>query len=93
MPSCTQLELFSHGLKSVKLNLIIFPGQQNHQISTHRPLWSVSETRQRNKLTPTSLEQLKDILEEEWHEISLWTLQYSLEFIPRGIAAVLEAKD
>jgi hypothetical protein len=28
----TQLELFSHGLKSMKVNLNIFPGQHNHQI-------------------------------------------------------------
>jgi hypothetical protein len=25
---------FSHGLKSMKVNFNIFPGQQNHQIST-----------------------------------------------------------
>jgi hypothetical protein len=25
-------ELFSHGLKSMKVNFIIFPGQHNHQI-------------------------------------------------------------
>jgi hypothetical protein len=27
-----QLELSTHGLKSRKVNLIIFPGQHNHQI-------------------------------------------------------------
>jgi hypothetical protein len=35
MPPFTQLELFSHGLKSMKsmkVNFNIFPGQQNHQI-------------------------------------------------------------
>jgi hypothetical protein len=29
-----QLELLSHGLKSMKVNFSIFPGQHNHQIST-----------------------------------------------------------
>jgi hypothetical protein len=28
----TQLELFNHGLESMKVNFNIFPGQQNHQI-------------------------------------------------------------
>jgi hypothetical protein len=28
----TQLELFSHGSKSMKMNLSIFPGQHNHQM-------------------------------------------------------------
>jgi hypothetical protein len=32
MPPFTQSELFSHGLKSMKVNFNIFPGQHNHQI-------------------------------------------------------------
>jgi hypothetical protein len=28
----TQLELFSHGLKNMKVNFNIFPGQHSHQI-------------------------------------------------------------
>jgi hypothetical protein len=32
MPPFTQLELFSHGLKSMMMNFNIFPGQQNHLI-------------------------------------------------------------
>jgi hypothetical protein len=32
MPPFLQLELFSHGLKSMKVNFSIFPGQHNHQI-------------------------------------------------------------
>jgi hypothetical protein len=32
MAPITQLELFSHGLKSMKVNFNIFPGQHNHQI-------------------------------------------------------------
>jgi hypothetical protein len=31
-PPFTQLELFSHGLESMKVNFNIFPGQHNHQI-------------------------------------------------------------
>jgi hypothetical protein len=34
MSPLTQLELFSHGLKSVKTNFNIFSGQHNHQIWT-----------------------------------------------------------
>jgi hypothetical protein len=30
----TQFELFSHGLKSMKVNFSIFPGQDSHQIWT-----------------------------------------------------------
>jgi hypothetical protein len=30
--SFTQLELFRHGLKSMKVNFNIFPGQHNHQM-------------------------------------------------------------
>jgi hypothetical protein len=32
MPPFTQLELFSYGLKSMKVNCSIFPGQHNFQI-------------------------------------------------------------
>jgi hypothetical protein len=31
-PTFTRLELFSHGLKSMKVNFNIFPGLHNHQI-------------------------------------------------------------
>jgi hypothetical protein len=31
-PPFTQLELFSHGLKSMNVNFSIFLGQQNHQL-------------------------------------------------------------
>jgi hypothetical protein len=34
MPPFTQLELFSHGLKSMKVKFSIFPGQHYHQILT-----------------------------------------------------------
>jgi hypothetical protein len=32
MTSFTQVELFSHGLKGMKVNFSIFPGKHNHQI-------------------------------------------------------------
>jgi hypothetical protein len=32
VPPFTQLELFSHGLKSMKVNFNIFPGQNSHHI-------------------------------------------------------------
>jgi hypothetical protein len=31
-PFYAQLELFSHGLKNMKVNFNLLPGQQNHQI-------------------------------------------------------------
>jgi hypothetical protein len=30
--SFTQMKLFNHGLKNIKVNFNIFPGQHNHQI-------------------------------------------------------------
>jgi hypothetical protein len=44
-------------------------------------------------LPPTSLKQFEDVALEEWHEIPLQTFQNLYESIPRGTAAVLEAKD
>jgi hypothetical protein len=32
VPPFTQLELFNGGLRSMKVNFSIFPGQHNHQI-------------------------------------------------------------
>jgi hypothetical protein len=32
MPPFTQLEMFTHGLKGMKVNFNIFPDQNNHQI-------------------------------------------------------------
>jgi hypothetical protein len=43
MPPFTQLELFKHGLKSMKVNFNIFPGQHNH-LNITELLWSVLET-------------------------------------------------
>jgi hypothetical protein len=57
------------------------------------PLWSVSETRVRNRfLPPKSLKELKVVLQEEWYEILPETVQNLYESIPRRIAAILKGK-
>jgi hypothetical protein len=54
------------------------------------PLWSVLETKVRNKFPPpTSLE---DVLQEERYKIPLETVQNLYEPILRRTAAVLKAK-
>jgi hypothetical protein len=50
VPPFAQAELFSHGLKSTKVNFNIYSGQKNLNII--EPLWSVLETRARNRLPP-----------------------------------------
>jgi hypothetical protein len=56
-------------------------------------LWSVSETRVRNRFPPlTSPKQLEDVLQEEWYKIPLETVQNFYESIPRRTEAVLKAK-
>jgi hypothetical protein len=64
---------FSHGLKSMKVNFNIFPGQQNHQIlNVIEPLCSVL---MRNRFpSPASLKQLENVLQEEWYKILLGTI-------------------
>jgi hypothetical protein len=57
------------------------------------PLWSVSETRVRNRFPPPiSLKQLEDVLQENWYKIPLGTVRNLYESIPRRVAAVLKAK-
>jgi hypothetical protein len=41
---------------------------------------------------PTSLQQLEDVLQEEWHKIPLETVQNVHESIPRRTAAIFKAK-
>jgi hypothetical protein len=58
-----------------------------------KPLWSVLETRVRKRFPlPTSLKQLKGVLQEEWYKISLQTTENLYEFIPRRIEAILKAR-
>jgi hypothetical protein len=57
------------------------------------PLWSVLKTRVRNRFPPpTSLKQLEDVLQDEWYEIPLETVQNLYESIPRRTAVVLKMK-
>jgi hypothetical protein len=57
------------------------------------PLWSVLETRVRNRfLPPISLKQLEDVLQEAWYKVSQETVKNLYESIPRRITAVLKAK-
>jgi hypothetical protein len=84
MPPFTQLELFSNGVKSMKVNFqhLTWPAQSL--------LWPVLETRVRNRFPPpTSLKQLEDIFQEEWYKIQLETARNLYKTIPRRIAAVL----
>jgi hypothetical protein len=63
------------------------------ELNVSEPLWSVLETRVRNRFPPPiSLEQLEDVLQEDWYKILLETVQNLYESIPRRIAAVLKAK-
>jgi hypothetical protein len=66
VPPFIQLDLFSHGLKSMKMQHLPWPAQSPDLYSV-KPLWSVLETRVRNRFPPpTSLKQLEDVLQEEW---------------------------
>jgi hypothetical protein len=57
------------------------------------PLWSVLETRVRNRFPPpTSLKGHENVLQEEWYRIPLEIVQNLYESIPRRTAAVLKAK-
>jgi hypothetical protein len=57
------------------------------------PLWSVLETRVRNRFPPpTSLKQLEDVLQKEWYKISLETIQNLYESIQRRLVAVLKER-
>jgi hypothetical protein len=57
------------------------------------PLWSVLETRVRDRSPPpTSLKQFEDVPREKWFKILLETVQNLYKPIPRRIAAVLKAE-
>jgi hypothetical protein len=62
-------------------------------LNSVEPLWSVLETRVRNRFPPpTSLKQLEDFLQNKWYKIPLETVPNLYEFIPRRIVVVLKAK-
>jgi transposase len=65
---------------------------QSPDLNIIEPLWSVLETRVRNRFPlPASLKQLEDALQEDWYNIRLETVQNLYESIPRNVA-VLKAK-
>jgi transposase InsO family protein len=67
---------------------------QSPDLNIIEPLWSVLETRLRNRFpSPMSVKQLEDVLQEEWYNIPLETVQNLYESIPRRTAAVLHAKE
>jgi hypothetical protein len=91
VPPITQLELFCHSLKSMKMNFSVFPGQSGLNII--ETLWSLFETRMRNRLPPLiTLKKLEDVLEEVWYNIPIETVQNLYESIPIRTAAVLKAE-
>jgi hypothetical protein len=66
---------------------------QSPDFNTIKPLWSVLETRVRNRFPPpTSLKQSQDVLQEEWYKIPLETVQNWYKSTSRRATAVLEAK-
>jgi hypothetical protein len=89
----TKLELLSHGFKSMKVNQHLPWSAQWRDLNISEPLWTVLETRVRNRFQPPiSLKQLEDVLQEEWHKILPETVQNLYKSIPRRIAAVLKEK-
>jgi hypothetical protein len=70
MPPFTQMELFGNSLKSMKVNFQHLPWPaQLPDLNITEPLWSVLETRVRNRFPPpTSLKQFEDVLQEEWYK-------------------------
>jgi hypothetical protein len=66
---------------------------QSPDFNIIEPLWSVLETRVRNRFpAPTSLKQPEDVLQGEWYKIPIQTVQNLYESNPRRTAAVLKAK-
>jgi hypothetical protein len=66
---------------------------QSPDLNITEQLWSVLEPSVRNRFPlPTSLKQLGHVLQEEWYNIPLQTVQNLCESIPSSIAAVLESK-
>jgi hypothetical protein len=67
---------------------------QSPDLNIIEPLWSVLETRVRNKFhSPASVKELADLLQEEWYKIPLETVQNLCESVPRRTVAVLKAEE
>jgi hypothetical protein len=66
---------------------------QSSDMNITELLWSVLETRVRNRFPPpTSLKQFEEVLQEEWYKIPLKTVQKLYEPIRRRTVVVLKAK-
>jgi hypothetical protein len=66
---------------------------QSPDLNIIKPLWSVLETRVRNRFpTPTSLKQHEDVLQEEWYKILLQTVENLYESISRRTVTLVKAK-
>jgi hypothetical protein len=65
---------------------------QSPDLNITDPLWSVLETVRNRFPPPTSLKQLKDVLQEEWYKIPPDTVQNLYESSPRRTAAAVKAK-
>jgi hypothetical protein len=78
------MELFEeHG---GELQHLTWPAQ-SPDVNIIQPVWSVLETRVRNRFPPSSsLKQPEDVLQEEWYKIPLETVQNLYESIPRTAA-------
>jgi hypothetical protein len=63
---------------------------QSPYLNIIEPLWSVMETRVRNRFPHTTSLKQVDVLQEEWYKIPLGTVQNLYKSIPRSIAAVLK---
>jgi hypothetical protein len=61
--------------------------EQSPDLNIVETLWSILDTTVRNKFPPpTSLQQLEDVLREEWYKIPLETLRNLYESIPSRTA-------
>jgi hypothetical protein len=66
---------------------------QSPDLNITEPLWSVLETRERNRFPPPkSPKQPEDVLQEKWYTIPLETVQNLYESTPRRNAVVLKTK-
>jgi hypothetical protein len=67
MPPFTELELFSQGLKGMKVNFNSSLGRTNTRFEHHETTRVSLETRVRNRFHL----QLEDVLQKEWYKIPL----------------------
>jgi hypothetical protein len=81
-------ELFSHDLKSMRVNFSIFHGQHNHQIWKSMNHFFFFQVWRHS----ASVKQVEDVLQEERYKIPLETVRNWCDSIPGRIAAMLKTK-